>query len=71
MIKTRIVAFSFLLVGALLGWALYGHFGAESFAAKFPFRLGLDLKGGTHLVYKADVANLVGDVDESPLAIQQ
>jgi protein-export membrane protein SecD len=71
MIKTRIVAFSFLLVGALLGWALYGHFGAESFAAKFPFRLGLDLKGGTHLVYKADVANLVGDVDESLQALRE
>ena len=25
-----------------------------------PFRLGLDLLGGTHLVYKADLSNLVG-----------
>lgn len=27
-----------------------------------PFRLGLDLLGGTHLVYEADVAQLSGDV---------
>src|SRR3989339_241704 len=28
----------------------------SSFFRKFPFRLGLDLSGGTHLVYKADVS---------------
>ena len=25
-----------------------------------PFRLGLDLKGGSHLVYEADVSNIPG-----------
>ena len=27
-----------------------------AFWKKFPFRLGLDLSGGTHLVYNADVS---------------
>jgi protein-export membrane protein SecD len=35
----------------------------NSFFKKFPFRLGLDLSGGTHLVYKADVSA----VDESEI----
>lgn len=37
----------------------------NSFFKKFPFRLGLDLSGGSHLIYKADTslvpANQVGD----------
>ncbi|HEV7702093.1 MAG TPA: protein translocase subunit SecD [Candidatus Paceibacterota bacterium] len=37
----------------------------KAFFKKFPFRLGLDLSGGSHLIYKADVsavpANQVGD----------
>ncbi len=28
----------------------------KAFFKKFPFRLGLDLSGGTHLIYKADVS---------------
>src|SRR3989344_9001648 len=28
----------------------------KAFFKKFPFRLGLDLSGGSHLVYKADVS---------------
>ncbi len=31
---------------------------ASSFLKKFPFRLGLDLSGGSHLIYKADVSQL-------------
>jgi protein-export membrane protein SecD len=30
----------------------------KSFFKKFPFRLGLDLSGGSHLVYKADVSGV-------------
>lgn len=32
----------------------------SSFFKKFPFRLGLDLSGGTHLIYKADVSAVPG-----------
>src|SRR3989338_2526425 len=28
----------------------------KSFFKKFPFRLGLDLSGGSHLIYKADIS---------------
>lgn len=34
--------------------------------AKFPFKLGLDLSGGTHLIYRADVSNIAtGEVKDS------
>ncbi len=57
--KTRIIAIVLIIVAGLIGWFNYesqvnptGTFG------KFPFRLGLDLNGGTHLVYQADVSKL-------------
>ncbi len=34
------------------------HIVHNSTLAKFPFKLGLDLSGGSHLVYKADVSQL-------------
>lgn len=52
-----------LLVGASIGFFVYssentgkflGGFGAE----KFPFAYGLDISGGTHLLYKTDVSPL-------------
>jgi preprotein translocase subunit SecD len=33
----------------------------HAFFKKFPFRLGLDLSGGSHLIYKADVSALPSD----------
>jgi protein-export membrane protein SecD len=55
----------------MLGGAI-GYFDAAqvitpgTFADKFPFVLGLDLKGGAHLVYKAQVADLAsGNISES------
>lgn len=57
--KIRTVALGLLLAGIAIGFFVYdsqvhqaGRFG------KFPFTLGLDLKGGVHLVYKADVSKL-------------
>ena len=44
---------------------------SHSFFKKFPFRLGLDLSGGSHLVYKADVSALSGSqVSESMGALR-
>ncbi|MBI3305957.1 protein translocase subunit SecD [Candidatus Nomurabacteria bacterium] len=38
---------------------------------KFPFRLGLDLSGGTHLIYKADVSAVAeGEVSDSMEALR-
>lgn len=44
---------------------------SHAFFKKFPFRLGLDLSGGSHLVYKADVSALSGSqVPESMDALR-
>ena len=58
MIKTRAIAV-FILIGAtaLAFFNYYGH---------TPFKLGLDLAGGTHLVYQADVSKVAaGDLSSS------
>ncbi|MCA9352424.1 protein translocase subunit SecD [Patescibacteria group bacterium] len=50
--KTRIVALLFVALGVLLGWYV---FHSEKTGSD-PFRLGLDLSGGSYLVYKADTS---------------
>ena len=69
MIKQRIGALCVLIVGVIVGFLVYksepinGHVPARphimtNFFEKhqMPFKLGLDLSGGTHLVYEADVS---------------
>ena len=72
--KTRITALLILLLGVGIGFFVYKselshrllvakNVTAETKAeptgfAKFPFKLGLDLSGGTHLVYRADVSQV-------------
>ncbi len=65
MIKTRVTALIILLLGLLVGYFVYGSeakikairpIPTPAFFSNFPFKLGLDLSGGTHLVYKADVS---------------
>lgn len=62
MLWTRILALALLVGGALVGWFVYSTNAAD---ASFPFRYGLDLQGGTHLVYHADISKVdpseVGD----------
>ncbi len=61
----RLLAAAFLLVGIILGF-----FAAPQYLEKitnstlsipnflnFPYRFGLDIQGGTHLVYQADLSN--------------
>lgn len=55
--KVRILALIILLIGMLAGY--FVAFG------KNPFHLGLDLRGGTHLVYEADTSSVAGEEDES------
>ena len=55
MATTRIVGAFLILFGAFLGWFIYT---SNTDAARFPFRLGLDLAGGTHLVYQADISGV-------------
>ena len=62
----RFVAAGFLLLGVLLGIFVAPQYAARHadaagipfLSSKFPFRLGLDIQGGTHLVYRADTAAL-------------
>ena len=67
MTKVRIGAALLLIIGAFLGYAIYASDNIQgSYFNKFPFQLGLDLNGGTHLTYKADVSKLAkGDVNSS------
>ena len=63
MLRVRIAALLLLIAGASVGYFVYA---TEVPNAKFPFRYGLDLAGGTHLLYKADTENVVsGDVDSA------
>lgn len=59
MLRTRIIA-GMVLVGALLVglFTYYSQVNPSGTFGKFPFKFGLDLQGGTHLVYKADVSKL-------------
>lgn len=65
--KKRITALLILLIGVGLGFFVYkSEVSHRSLTenvkatgvAKFNFKLGLDLSGGTHLVYKADVSQV-------------
>ena len=65
--KTRITALLILLLGFGIGYFVYKSEMAHRVVvkdvapkglAKFPFKLGLDLSGGTHLVYRADVSQI-------------
>ncbi len=54
MLKSRLTALGILLVGAGMGWFVYSA-QVDGFR---PFRLGLDLSGGTQLVYRADTSGV-------------
>ncbi len=45
-----------LVLGAAIGFFVYGNVVSEN--AKHPFKLGLDLAGGAHLIYEADVTGV-------------
>ncbi len=53
MIKRRFWAVILILVSFLIGYFVYT---SENSSSKFKFKLGLDLNGGTELVYKADLS---------------
>src|SRR3989344_8698206 len=79
MIKRLILVFFILVLGAGVAFLvnktepkLNKNFETQgAFFKKFPFRLGLDLSGGSHLIYKADVSALEGNqVSESMEALR-
>ena len=59
MFKIRILAIFFILAGVGIGYFVYSsEVGDGVIFPHFPFKLGLDLQGGSHLVYKADTSNI-------------
>jgi len=66
MLKKRIQALSVIIIGLCLGYFIYSsdanleinRLPKASIFSNFPFKLGLDLSGGTHLVYRADLTNV-------------
>lgn len=64
--KSLIYVFRAVLVGAVLGYiAFFVYNNATNEEAQKPFKLGLDLAGGSHLVYEADTSNVApADVPE-------
>ncbi len=65
--KNRIFAVVLVIVFSLLGYGLYiSQTKPDSWLAKRPFVLGLDLNGGTELVYKADISKVdPSEIDDS------
>jgi preprotein translocase subunit SecD len=59
-------SWALFLVFAMIfvGWFVYAsQVNTTGFASRFPFKLGLDLAGGTQLIYKADTSKVAsGDV---------
>lgn len=65
MLKTRLTAILILLLGVFVAYFVYisepklentRHIPAIAFMKNHGFKLGLDLSGGTHLIYKADIS---------------
>ncbi len=56
MLKTRVIALMLLIAGAGVGWFVYSSEMAQE--SNYKFKLGLDLSGGTQLLYKADTTSL-------------
>ena len=57
-----------LIVAALLGWFIYATHNPDS---RFAVKLGLDLAGGTELVYRADTSAVVSDKDGALASLRE
>ncbi len=65
--QRRVAALVVLVVGASVGFFVY-H---SQVTASWPFKLGLDLSGGTQLVYRADLSHVASaDVADSMAALR-
>lgn len=53
--KSRLFAIGIIILGLLIGFLVYST--EKDPNSRFPFRLGLDLDGGTHLTYRADTSD--------------
>jgi protein-export membrane protein SecD len=62
--KTRLIALALLAAGTGIGWWVY----SSEISGSRPFRLGLDLSGGTQLIYKADLSEVLPDQTSDAMA---
>lgn len=73
MLTRRITALIVIVVMAFLGFLIFRSVksGHTDVVARHPFRLGLDLSGGSYLLYKADISQLpANEVDDSMDALR-
>ena len=77
--KNRIIALIILILGVGIAFFVFksepkmntNYENQSSFFKKSPFRLGLDLSGGSHLIYRADVSGVPsGQVSDSMNALR-
>lgn len=69
MMQIRLGALALLIAGIFIGNFVYSSEMTEE--AKFQFKFGLDLSGGTHLVYRADTSNVDSlEVDSAMSALR-
>ena len=67
MLQRRLIAFLILLVGTGVGWYVY----SSEYSGSRPFKLGLDLSGGTQLVYRANLSAIgKADVGDSMASLR-
>jgi len=65
MTKVRIIAVLLLIISITAGWFVYNTEVTKK-NDRFVFKLGLDLNGGTHLTYRADVSEIaVSDINDA------
>lgn len=71
--RKRFVALILVMVGAGIGYAVFaGENDPNGPFGRFPFKYGLDISGGTHLVYRADTTRLAeADVTSSMEALRE
>lgn len=68
MLKVRLATILILIAGLGVGYFIFNSGQTNS---QFPFKFGLDLAGGTHLVYRADTSGVSpSEVDSSMSALR-
>lgn len=71
MFNRKFLAVLILIFAGLLAWFVYASQQPASWSFR-PFRLGLDLRGGSHLVYEADVSQLESaDINDSMSTLRE
>ncbi len=68
MLKKRVMALFLVAIAVAVGYFVWN---TEKPGSKFNFKLGLDLNGGTHLIYSADTSKIeTGDVSDAMSALR-